>query len=237
MRSSFTTDGRRHEAVRDTSVCMSTTLGPRGRVVFRENCKYTRRLSAISRTKHMPWKDFISDSLARFVSIVLPPRLMKQSRFFHLWENRGYHVTPVHFYQPIPDTRELGDCLWDLHSPLVGIDMNESQQIELLRRLASGFATEFECIPDDGNVRPPRNHAPHSCSCRDQSPKYAWPGFLVLRTVTLGDPRDQPVKKPGPVIPKTVPNREPRLSWFLGALMVDPSGLLTSHYVPSWSAR
>ncbi len=27
--------------------------------------------------------------------------------FFEIWQEHGFHVTPVHFYQPIPDTREL----------------------------------------------------------------------------------------------------------------------------------
>src|SRR5206468_244691 len=27
---------------------------------------------------------------------------------FAQWERRGWHLTPNHFYSPIPDTRELG---------------------------------------------------------------------------------------------------------------------------------
>src|SRR5438128_592029 len=36
---------------------------------------------------------------------VLGPRV---SEYFRYWEAHGFHVTPVHFYQPIPDTRTLG---------------------------------------------------------------------------------------------------------------------------------
>ena len=34
------------------------------------------------------------------------------SEEFRRFERHGVHVTPVHFYSPIPDTAHLGDDIW-----------------------------------------------------------------------------------------------------------------------------
>jgi hypothetical protein len=56
-------------------------------------------------------------------------------------------VTPVHFYEPIPDTQSLPETLWSQPSELVGIDMNESMQLDLLRNHFSKFRGEYETFP------------------------------------------------------------------------------------------
>jgi len=56
-------------------------------------------------------------------------------------------VTPVHFYQPIPDTQSLPETLWDRPSKLAGIDMNDFGQLDLLRRHFPKFRDEYEQIP------------------------------------------------------------------------------------------
>jgi hypothetical protein len=78
-------------------------------------------------------------TLARALSIVLPPSLMKDKAFFSVWERRGYHVTPVDPSEPIPDTRRLGEELWRRGSECVGIDFGEVAQLKLLAELASLF--------------------------------------------------------------------------------------------------
>ena len=73
--------------------------------------------------------------LSQFIATVVPPIVCK-GRFheiFPFWEKHGFHVTPVHFYQPIPDTQSLPDTLWNKRSELVGVDMNDSLQLDLLR--------------------------------------------------------------------------------------------------------
>lgn len=86
-------------------------------------------------------------------SLILPPRLMKSKSLFNLWEKRGYHVTPVHFYEPIPDTRTLKNDLWLKNSELVGIDINEKKQLKLLslfvkfKKKYDGFPREKTSIP------------------------------------------------------------------------------------------
>jgi hypothetical protein len=84
--------------------------------------------------------------LSQFVATVLP-RCLRSERFreiFSFWELHGFHVTPVHFYQPIPDTRSLLEALWDRPSELVGIDMNDAMQLDLLRNQFPKFRHEYE---------------------------------------------------------------------------------------------
>ena len=56
-------------------------------------------------------------------------------------------MTPVHFYEPIPDTQSLPETLWSQPSELVGIDMNDSMQLDLLRNHFPKFRGEYETVP------------------------------------------------------------------------------------------
>ena len=91
--------------------------------------------------------------LSQLLATVIP-RCLHSGKFneiFRLWERHGFHVTPVHFYQPIPDTQTLPEALWDRPSELVGIDMNDSGQLDLLRRHFPKFRDEYEQIPIKSN--------------------------------------------------------------------------------------
>jgi predicted O-methyltransferase YrrM len=91
------------------------------------------------------------NELSQFIATVVPGCLF--NREFHesflLWERNGFHVTPVHFYQPIPDTQNLPQTLWKMPSELVGIDMNESMQLDLLRNHFPKFRNEYEQFPSE----------------------------------------------------------------------------------------
>ena len=82
--------------------------------------------------------------IAQAVAYVIPPRLFIDNRYFRLWQSRGYHITPVHFYQPIPDTRSLTDDIWTKPSELVGVDMNVARQLEILSMLCANYKSEYE---------------------------------------------------------------------------------------------
>ena len=87
--------------------------------------------------------------LSQFIATVLP-RCIRSERFreiFSFWERRGFHVTPVHFYQPIPDTQSLPATLWDRPSELVGVDMNDAVQLDLLRNHFPKFRHEYDQFP------------------------------------------------------------------------------------------
>jgi len=91
--------------------------------------------------------------LSQFIAAVMPLCLRSTERreLFLNWERHGFHVTPVHFYEPIPDTQSLPETLWSQPSELVGIDMNDSIQLELLQNHFSKFRDEYENLP----VEPP----------------------------------------------------------------------------------
>ncbi len=87
--------------------------------------------------------------LSQFIATVMP-RCLHSGKFqeiFPVWERHGFHVTPVHFYQPIPDTQSLPETLWDRPSELLGIDMNDSVQLDLLTKHFPRFRSEYERIP------------------------------------------------------------------------------------------
>jgi len=87
--------------------------------------------------------------LSQFIATVMPRCLHggKFQEIFPVWERHGFHVTPVHFYQPIPDTQSLPETLWTRPSELVGINMNDSGQLDLMRRHFPTFRKEYEQIP------------------------------------------------------------------------------------------
>jgi hypothetical protein len=91
--------------------------------------------------------------LSRFIMAVMPMCLKSTERreLFRAWERHGFHVTPVHFYQPIPDIQSLPETLWSQPSELVGIDMNDSMQLDLLRDHFTKFRDEYNKLP----VEPP----------------------------------------------------------------------------------
>jgi len=65
---------------------------------------------------------------------------------FEFWQRLGIHVTLMHYYRPIPDTRELRQRkgLWENKSELVGIEMNESDQLIFARKVFPSFKEEYE---------------------------------------------------------------------------------------------
>ena len=98
--------------------------------------------------------------LSQFIATVMP-RCLHSGKFheiFPIWERHGFHVTPVHFYQPIPDTQSLPQNLWDRPSELVGINMNESVQLDLLRNSFPKFRDEYEQFRTSSTGEPGRFH-------------------------------------------------------------------------------
>lgn len=74
-------------------------------------------------------------------------RMLLSDRLFLFCQRHGLHITPNHYYQPIPDTARLADGLWSGRSSLPGLDMNEAGQIELLSRFQSAFKDEYNSLP------------------------------------------------------------------------------------------
>lgn len=88
-----------------------------------------------------PFRKTWAKLAANLISLILPK--VATERFFDFWEKKGYHITPIHFYEPIPDTRTLKNELWSSKSELVGIDMRQQEQLELLSQTFSKYKNEF----------------------------------------------------------------------------------------------
>jgi len=72
---------------------------------------------------------------------------MTSPELFPLWERRGYHVVANHFYQPIPDTRDLPQHLWSSRSDCIGVDFNDRSQLALLATFRERYKPEYDEIP------------------------------------------------------------------------------------------
>ncbi|HKS16318.1 MAG TPA: class I SAM-dependent methyltransferase [Planctomycetota bacterium] len=66
---------------------------------------------------------------------------------FSIWQAMGFHITPNHYYLPIPDTRTLPESLWTRRSPLVGIDLRIPQMLDLLSSFAGQYKAEYAAFP------------------------------------------------------------------------------------------
>ena len=69
------------------------------------------------------------------------------NKSFSWFQRIGLHITPVHFYQPVPDTRTLTEETWQRPSKLIGINLNEDHQIDALSRFSARYKSEYENFP------------------------------------------------------------------------------------------
>jgi len=86
-------------------------------------------------------------SLAAIVRRYTHTEVSQLGKYFRLWEKEDVHITPVHFYSPNPDTRALPDELWERQSTMVGVELNEAAQLELLRDVFPLYRTEYDLFP------------------------------------------------------------------------------------------
>lgn len=70
-------------------------------------------------------------------------------KYFRLFEAEGIHLTRMHFYEPIPDTKTLSDDLFRVDSTLPGIEMNDRMQLNLLQEQFPKFRDEYDHIPHE----------------------------------------------------------------------------------------
>lgn len=90
-------------------------------------------------------KRCIHRSIAHALSRVLHTGAVYDPVNFALWQERGYHITPTHFYHPIPDTREL-QSHFPYRFTLAGIDLHTDYQLSLLNDVFPKFAAEYNTL-------------------------------------------------------------------------------------------
>ncbi len=87
------------------------------------------------------------DPLAQQIAEQLAQGMAFDRAYFRLWEQHGFHITPNHFYQPVPDVSQLKESLWSKPSALAGIDMNDAGQIMLLEQVCALYQSEYNQFP------------------------------------------------------------------------------------------
>jgi hypothetical protein len=87
-------------------------------------------------------KKYVRAAIARLTLYLLRPSIARTPGYFERWQQRGVHVLPVHYYSPVPDTRELSKT-YPAPSGLIGIDMNEVGQLCFLDSIFPTFADEY----------------------------------------------------------------------------------------------
>jgi hypothetical protein len=75
--------------------------------------------------------------MAWLLSKVIPRGVFTARHNFSIWEKRGFHITPVRFYSPIPDLRAIPEETWTTDSEMPGIDMRVDAQLALLEQIRS----------------------------------------------------------------------------------------------------
>ena len=63
-------------------------------------------------------------------------------------ERMGIHVVPNHFYEPVPDTRDIPEGFWERPSELIGIDLDEAAQLALLDEFRRKYKAEYDQFSD-----------------------------------------------------------------------------------------
>ncbi len=63
---------------------------------------------------------------------------------FEVWQEKGYHVLPAVYSSPIPDTRDISDQVFSNPSQLIGIEIREQDQVDLLDRFSESYVEEFQ---------------------------------------------------------------------------------------------
>src|SRR4051812_43514563 len=70
-------------------------------------------------------------------------RVTHGNEAYDAFEKHGFHLLRKHYYLPIPDAQDLKDKLVNEPSDCVGIDMNESEALQLLEQTAAKYQGEF----------------------------------------------------------------------------------------------
>lgn len=85
----------------------------------------------------------------------VPKPLAKHALFLlkshpSLADDLGYHVRPIHYYEPLPDFRDIDrdDTARRRVSPAIDFDLHGQQR--LARRLASTFGSELDSVAEPG---------------------------------------------------------------------------------------
>lgn len=81
-----------------------------------------------------------------------------RKRYWRVIERVGWHLTPNHFYQPIPDTSRLPGRLFRREFPMEALRLDTEQQKRLLDQFTRAYASEYNAFPTESTGNPAEFH-------------------------------------------------------------------------------
>lgn len=80
----------------------------------------------------------------RMMEMKLRWHLIKKS--FPLFQKFGIHITPNHYYEPIPDISNMDERLWKRETEMKGIDLNVDEQLTFVDEVCRKYKKEYDCF-------------------------------------------------------------------------------------------
>jgi predicted O-methyltransferase YrrM len=104
---------------------------------------------------------------------------------FAFWQKWGFHVLPVHFYSPIPDTQVVPEETWQQVADLSGrINLRPEAQRLLLAEVSQAFREEYDAFPPHPTDDPQQFYtSTRSFNCVDAQMLYAMIRHLRPRRI------------------------------------------------------
>ena len=73
-------------------------------------------------------------------------------------ERNGLHILPVHYYSPIPDSRNLPAEIWSRHRFPSGFNLNIDSALHWLEEITTKYRKEYRNLPDYGAPNSKKYH-------------------------------------------------------------------------------
>lgn len=81
--------------------------------------------------------------------LILNPKTFLFKKMFPVWQNLGFYLIPNHYYEPIPDTRDINDNFWAQRLTTKPITFEIANQLKLLETLAIKYRKEYTKLPSN----------------------------------------------------------------------------------------
>ena len=86
-------------------------------------------------------------TVLRLFAVLFPKSFLLDKRHFFYWEKQGYHISPVIFYSPLPDSQELTEENYRKKFDLQAININERGQLALLKQFRRKYYDRYSALP------------------------------------------------------------------------------------------
>ncbi|MCX7046410.1 MAG: class I SAM-dependent methyltransferase [Candidatus Sumerlaeota bacterium] len=92
-------------------------------------------------------------AIGRLVAGLVRPGVISNLKNFQIWQDHGFHITPTHYFSPIPDTRDI-EKSYQPRSQAAGIDFRPDAHLQLLEKVFPKYAEEYNALPVEPTEKP-----------------------------------------------------------------------------------